>query len=116
MSLRESLSASDTDSRLGLYWTKKNSDVAMSSSACLKIVPRICMRYQGDGIEVSEGRGGTNGLKNGAVDLQHGTAGVEGSSHPCTKGRHPKEGFFLPLKTHTFISGVQYTVYCTILY
>jgi hypothetical protein len=40
-------------------------------------------------------RGGvrTNGLKNGAVDLQHGT-GVEESLHPCSEGHYFKESFF----------------------
>jgi hypothetical protein len=47
----------------------------------------MCMWNQVGGFRDIKGR--ANGLKNGAVDLQHET-GVEGSLHPCTRGHHTK--------------------------
>jgi hypothetical protein len=67
----------------------------MSSSACLNNTVShvcVCVWYQEDGIKESRGWGGTSGLKNWALDLQHETR-VEGSSHPCTKGHHSKKEF-----------------------
>ncbi len=39
--------------------------------------------------------------RNEAVDAQHGT-GVDGSSHPCTKGYYPKYRFLILITTHVF--------------
>jgi hypothetical protein len=79
--------------------SKKNSDVPLSSSACLKL-PRICVHVISKGeIKGSGGGDGINGFKNGAVDIQHRTE-VEGSMHPCTKGHHSKKGFLQLAHTH----------------
>jgi hypothetical protein len=44
------------------------------------------------------------------VGSQH-WIGVEGSSHPCTKGHHPKLGFF-----HLKAPHVNYCALCNIVY
>jgi hypothetical protein len=74
--------------RKSLFQAKENSIVSKSSSDCLKIVRYMCVC----GIKAAESRavrGGANGLKNWAVDLQHET-GVKGNLHPCTIGHHSK--------------------------
>jgi hypothetical protein len=65
---------------------KKISCIPMLSSACLNISHVWVQRLEGIfGVRVGTKRA----RGNGAVDAQLGT-GVEGGSHPCTKGCHPK--------------------------
>ncbi len=53
------------------------------------------------GSRIGKGRGRTNSVQEGAIDLQNGT-GVEGNSYPCIKRHYSCKGFLL-LKTHLLI-------------
>ncbi len=57
---------------------------------CQLNMTRLDLRVEWDVL----GRGGSQKvLRETTTDSQHGT-GVEGSSHPCTKGYHPFNDFF----------------------
>jgi hypothetical protein len=70
----------------------------------------VCVESRG-GIKGSEGTGETNGLKNRAVDLQHGS--VE-SLRPCTKATIPSKGFY-NVKAHTFFCCTFYNIVSTLI-
>jgi hypothetical protein len=58
------------------------------------------------------GFGGPKACGKGAVGSQHGT-GVEGSSHPCTKGCHPKSGpFYFYFNSNTSANNLLYSICC----
>ncbi len=80
-----------------IYRTKKNSNVRCRLPPFSKLC-RICVL--GSRV-LREGVGWSDALKNGTVDLQHGTD-VEGSLNPCTKAHIPSKGFY-NLKAFTFI-------------
>ncbi len=73
-------------------WTKNCSDVLVDAF-CLVFVLHMCMELvgcdQGGRCKDCQGRDGANIMKDGTVDLQHGTE-VEGDLHPCIKGHDPK--------------------------
>jgi hypothetical protein len=68
-----------------MYRTKKISDVKMLSSANVKLYHKCGHMGLRGGIKA----GGQLLVGNEADDTQHGTR-VDGSSHPCTGGHHPK--------------------------